>query len=252
MYIMNFHLLSVTVDDSAQAMGARAAADLAHVLNAELAARGEAALIVATGNSQLPFMEALCVRDDLAWDRISIFHMDEYLGMSDAHPASFRRYVREKLIDRVRPRAFYGLQGDATDSAAEIARYTALLQEHQPVAVVMGIGENGHLAFNDPPADFETRAFVHIVELDRACRMQQVGEGHFPNLDATPTHALSLTIHALLQPQRLFVVVPERRKAQAVHDALLGPITPTCPASILRTCAHAHLYLDAEAAALIK
>ena len=233
-------------------MGTRAAADLAQVLNAELTARGEAALIVATGNSQLLFMEALRARGDLAWDRISIFHMDEYLGMSDAHPASFRRYVREKLVDHVHPRAFYGLQGDAADSAVEIARYTALLQEHRPAAVVMGIGENGHLAFNDPPADFETRALVHIVELDHACRMQQVGEGHFQNLDATPTHALSLTIHALLQPQRLFVVVPERRKAQAVHDALLGPITPACPASILRTCAHAHLYLDAEAAALIR
>ena len=119
---MNFNLLSVTVDDTAQEMGKRAAADLAQVLNTELAARGEAALIVATGNSQLPFMQALRARGDLAWDRISIFHMDEYLGMSDAHPASFRRYVREKLVDHVHPRAFYGLQGDAADPAAEVAR----------------------------------------------------------------------------------------------------------------------------------
>jgi glucosamine-6-phosphate deaminase len=246
---MKFDQLTVTIDVSMQEMGARAANDLAAVLNAELASRGEAALIVATGNSQLSFMQALRARTDVAWDRISIFHMDEYLGMSESHTASFRRYVREKLVDHVHPRAFYGLQGDAADAQAEIARYAALLREHRPVAVVMGIGENGHLAFNDPPADFETRELVHIVQLDEACRLQQVGEGHFADLGATPTHALSLTIHALLQPQRLFVVVPESRKARAVHDALRGPVTPLCPASILRTCAHAHLYLDAEAAA---
>lgn len=248
---INSASLTVTIDATAQEMGARAASDLAQTLNKELAARGEAALIVATGNSQLSFMQSLRARSDLRWDRISIFHMDEYLGMHETHSASFRRYVREKLVDHVHPRAFYGLRGDAEDSAAEIARYTALLREHRPAAVVMGIGENGHLAFNDPPADFETRELVHVVQLDEACRLQQVGEGHFASLDATPTHALSLTIHALLQPRRLFVVVPEARKARAVRDALRAPITPDCPASILRTCAHAHLYLDAEAAALL-
>ena len=249
--MIQFDSLRVSTFPSARQLGEQAAADLAEVLNAELAAHGEAALIVATGNSQLQFMQALCMRRDLAWDRISIFHMYEYLGMDESHPASFRRYIREKLVDNVQPRAFYGLQGDAADTHAEIARYTALLKQQRPVACVMGIGENGHLAFNDPPADFETREFVHVVQLDEACRAQQVGEGHFACLDTTPTHALSLTIHALLQPSRLFVVVPEARKARAVRDALRGPISPACPASILRTCAHAHLYLDVESAGLL-
>jgi len=245
---MKFDQLTVTIDSSMHAMGVRAAEDVAAALNSELAAHDETSLIVATGNSQLSFLQALRARADLAWDRIRIFHMDEYLGMSESHPASFRRYVREKLVDHVHPLSFYGLEGDAPDAQAEIARYTSLLQRYRPAAVVMGIGENGHLAFNDPPADFETRELVHIVQLDEACRLQQVGEGHFDRLDTTPTHALSLTIHALLQPKRVFVVVPEARKARAVRDALCGPITPNCPASILRTCAHAHLYLDAEAA----
>lgn len=248
---MKFDQLTVTIGSSMHAMGARAAEDVAGALNAELAVHGETSLIVATGNSQLSFLQALRARTDLAWGRIRIFHMDEYLGMSESHPASFRRYVREKLVDHVHPLSFYGLEGDAPDAQAEIARYTALLQRYRPTVVVMGIGENGHLAFNDPPADFDTRELVHIVQLDEACRLQQVGEGHFDCLDTTPTHALSLTIHALLQPKRVFVVVPEARKARAVHDALCGPITPNCPASILRTCAHAHLYLDAEAAGLL-
>lgn len=248
---MRIDKLTVDVFDSSEALGGAAAAGLAPVLRAELDARGEAALIVATGNSQLHFMQALRARTDLAWERISIFHMDEYLGMPEAHPASFRRYIREKLVDHVHPRAFFGMDGDAPDPAAEIARYSALLEQHRPVACVMGIGENGHLAFNDPPADFDTRALAHVVQLDEACRAQQVGEGHFPDLAAVPTQALSLTIHGLLRPSRLFVVVPESRKAVAVRDALRGPVSPACPASILRTCAHAQLFLDKASAALL-
>jgi glucosamine-6-phosphate deaminase len=168
--------------------------------------------------------------------------------MPETHPASFRRYLREQLVDHVHPRAFFGMRGDAVDVEAEITRYTDLLHCHQPTACVMGIGENGHLAFNDPPADFNTTATVHVVNLDEACRRQQVGEGHFASLDEVPRQALSLTIPALLRPSHLLVVVPEARKAAAVKAALLGPVTPDCPASILRTCAHARLFLDADSA----
>mgnify|MGYP005836994935 CR=1 FL=1 len=243
--------LPVSIFATGAALGARAAADLAGVIAQSVATRGQASIIVATGNSQLDFMRALRQRQDIAWDRVVVFHMDEYLGMTDQHPASFRRYIRENLTDIVRPRAFHGLRGDAPDVAAEIERYAALLRQHPADACVMGIGENGHLAFNDPPADFETRALLHVVTLDEACRRQQVGEGHFATLDDVPSQALTLTVPALLSARRLLVVVPEARKAPAVKAALTGPITPHCPASILRRQAHARLYLDRESSSLL-
>jgi glucosamine-6-phosphate deaminase len=249
---LQYDQMQVTIYDSNEAMGAAAADDLEQILRQAVTERGEAAVILATGNSQLTFLKALRGKQDLPWDKISIFHMDEYLGMSDQHPASFRRFIREKLNEVVQPRAFYGLAGDAADLEAEMARYSELLQAHRPVACVMGIGENGHIAFNDPPADFETGALIHVVSLDERARRQQVGEGHFPNLEAVPRQALSLTVHGLLHPPHLLVVVPESRKAEAVKAALVGPVSPDCPASILRTLAKAKLYLDPEAASLLE
>jgi glucosamine-6-phosphate deaminase len=178
--------------------------------------------------------------------------MDEYLGMSATHPASFRRYLREKLVDVVHPLAFYGVEGDAPDVEAEMARYTALLEQYAPVACVLGIGENGHLAFNDPPADFATPRVIQVVNMAESARRQQVGEGHFATLDDVPLQALTLTIPALLKPPHVLAVVPEARKAAAVRDALEGPVTPHCPASILRTCSHAKLYLDPDSAAILQ
>ena len=251
METMYYDRLAVQAYESNQALGAAAAADLAEILRAEVNARMAAAIIVATGNSQLSFMEALAATADIPWERITVFHMDEYLGMKESHPASFRRYLHEKLVDVVHPHAFYGLVGDAADVPAEMKRYATALKEHQPVACVMGIGENGHLAFNDPPASFDTPEAIHVVALAQTARQQQVGEGHFAALAEVPTHAVTLTIPALLAPAYLLVVVPEARKAAAVKAALEGPVTPDCPASILRTCAHAKLYLDPESAALL-
>jgi glucosamine-6-phosphate deaminase len=169
--------------------------------------------------------------------------------MADDHPASFSRYMQEKLVARVNPKAFYGIRGDHQPAEEEIARYGQLVRDLDPTICVMGIGENGHLAFNDPPADFDTRELIHIVELDEACRAQQVGEGHFATLDDVPTHALTLTVHALLRPDSVIVLAPEGRKAHAVKQALEGPVTPECPASILQTTAKARLYLDGESSA---
>ncbi|HUT18688.1 MAG TPA: glucosamine-6-phosphate deaminase [Anaerolineae bacterium] len=243
--------ISVHVFASGEALGQRAADDLAAILKAAVGEKGEASVILATGNSQLRFMEALRVRQGIPWDQVVVFHMDDYLGMSDRHPASFPRYIREKLVDHVAPRAFYPMRGDAADVEAELARYAALLEEHPPDACVLGIGENGHLAFNDPPADFETKASIHVVELDRRCRMQQVGEGHFATLADVPRQAISLTVPALLSARRVLAVVPEARKAEAVRAALEGPVTPACPASILRTQPQVTMYLDTESAALL-
>jgi glucosamine-6-phosphate deaminase len=178
--------------------------------------------------------------------------MDEYLGISDLHPASFRYVLQKRLVELLHPHAFYGILGDAPDVAAELVRYTALLKDQQPVACIMGIGENGHLAFNDPPANFTSTHTIELVDLVDSCRQQQVGEGHFATIADVPAQALSLTIPALLSPAHVFVIAPEHRKAVAIQAALEGPISPDCPASILRTAAHAQLYLDRDSAALLR
>ena len=243
--------MRVALYETKQALGQAAAADFAAILREELRLQDEAAVIFATGNSQLSFLEALRSETGIAWERVVVFHMDEYLGLPADHSASFRCFIREKISETFHPRMTYGIEGDASDTDAELARYTALLKAHNPVICVMGIGENGHLAFNDPPADFETEKPIHVVTLDETCRHQQVGEGHFPSFDAVPKQALSLTIPALLKPKYVLVLAPESRKAQAVRAALEGPVSEDCPASILRTQGQVKLYLDRDSAALI-
>jgi glucosamine-6-phosphate deaminase len=240
--------MEVGIYDSNAQVGAVAARHLGEILREETATRGEAAIIVATGNSQLSFMEALRREPGIAWERVTIFHMDEYIGMAEEHPASFRRYIREKLAVPVKARQFYGIQGDAVDIEVETERYCRLFEEHQPVACVLGIGENGHLAFNDPPADFSTSRTMQVVTLAESARRQQVGEGHFATLAQVPMQALTLTIPALLAPSHVLGVVPEARKAEAVQRALEGPVTPDCPASILRTRSNVKLFLDRDSA----
>lgn len=241
--------MPVRIYPSNDELGQAAADHLEEILQAALAENREAAIIVATGNSQLSFMKAMSAKtESIAWDRVTVFHMDEYLGISPNHSASFRLYIQQRLTDLVHPRAFLGIEGDAPDLEAELARYTALLREHKPVACVLGIGENGHLAFNDPPADFSTEKRVHVVKLALEARQQQVGEGHFPDLDHVPEKAITLTVPALLEPPHVLAVVPEARKAPAVKQSLEGPVTPDCPASLLRTLDNVTLYLDLESA----
>ena len=230
-----------------------AAAHAAHECLREAARRqGQAAAILASAASQVKFLEVLTGLSDLDWSRVTLFHMDEYLGISDQHPASFRRFLREHVVQKVKPGACHYLAGDALESIQECDRYAGLLQAQPIDLCCLGIGENGHVAFNDPPvADFNDPRAVKIVKLDEACRRQQVGEGAFPNVDAVPQYALTLTIPTLCAAERLLCVVPERRKARSVKDTLRGPIQTTCPASILRRQAHATLYLDAESASLL-
>ncbi len=244
--------MQVYVFASSQEMAEAAAANTARALTEAIEAKGSARVIFATGNSQLGFVSALREHTEIPWDEITAYHMDEYVGMSAEHPASFRRWIRERIEAALHPKEVHYIQGDGEDLEAECRRYEALLREAPIDLVCMGIGENGHLAFNDPPvADFEDPAWVKVVELDEACRVQQVGEGHFPTLEDVPTHAITLTVPALVAPQTLQVVVPERRKADAVRRAIGGPIDTSCPASILRRQAHATLFLDAESASLL-
>lgn len=243
--------LEVTVLPTNEEAGAAAAAVFAAAVNDALRTREEIAVILATGNSQLAFTEAVTAREDIDWSRITVLHMDEYLGMSADHPASFRRWMRENVEEKVDLKALEGVQGDHEPAEEEIARYSRLIEDLDPAVCVMGIGENGHLAFNDPPADFDTPELMRLVEMDEVSRRQQVGEGHFPSLDEAPTHALTMTIPALLRPGTVLVNTPEARKAEIVKAALEGPITPDVPASILRRQPHARLFLDADSAALL-
>ena len=240
--------VNVQIYPDKETIGQVAAEFVAVELNAAIGERGTANLVVATGASQYEFLAALLARTDIEWNRVTAFHLDEYLGIAPDHPASFRRFLHERFFQHVELKAVHLLQGDAPDIQAEITRYSALLAAHPVDVACIGIGENGHLAFNDPPADLTTTAPILLVDLDEACRMQQVGEGHFPDLAAVPPQALSMSIPAILTAHAISCVVPDARKAPAVLCALEGPITPTCPASALRRHHHCRLFLDQAAA----
>jgi glucosamine-6-phosphate deaminase len=246
----NVDAMTVRVHDSDAKLAVDAAGEAAQTIAAAVAANGVANVMFATGNSQLGFLDVLTTRDDVDWARVVGFHMDEYRGISGEHPASFRRYLRERVVDRVHPGGFYFIAGDASDPEAQCRRYAALLGEHPLDLCCLGIGENGHLAFNDPPvADFDDPLDVKVVALDEACRRQQVGEGHFATMADVPVEAITVTIPALLRAGRILANVPDARKRDPVRMALTGPVTAACPASILRTRDHVTLHLDRSSAA---
>ena len=244
--------LDVVVHADQAALAAAAAEQAATELRRTVRARGVAHAMFATGNSQLAFVDTLVRLPDVPWAEVVVFHMDEYVGVDGRHPAGFRRWIRERIAERAHPMVVHYLDGTAPDPQAECDRYAGLLATHPLDLCCLGIGENGHLAFNDPPvADFEDPRDVKIVELDRACREQQVGEGHFPSLEKVPATAMTVTVPALLRARRVIAVVPEERKAPAVRAALTGPVTTSCPASALRTAAGTTLHLDPGSAALL-
>lgn len=241
--------LTVNVYDDKKNLGEAAAGRVTGRLEQVLRERGHANLLLATGASQFEFLEAFRQIDRLDWSGITTFHLDEYVGLSEEHPASFRRYLHERIIDHVQPGQAYFLTGDTGDLQAEIQRYEQLLNAHPIDVACIGIGENGHIAFNDPPvADFEDPHLVKVVQLDEKSRRQQVGEGWFDTLEDVPRQALSLTIPAIMQSRMISCVVPDRRKADAVYDTLYGPVSTECPASILRTHEDTILYLDQHSA----
>lgn len=243
---------SIVVHDDAGTLAPAAADAAAATIAAAVADRGRANVMFASGNSQLAFLDRL-VGLDLPWAHVVAFHMDEYVGIAGDHPASFRRYMRARIADRVPLSRFHYLAGDAPDPTREAARYATLLAEHPLDLCCLGIGENAHLAFNDPPvADFDDPVAAKIVVLDDECRDQQVGEGHFAVRADVPTHAITVTIPTLIGARSVLVVAPESRKARAVAAALQGPVETACPASILQRCAQATVHLDRDSAALLR
>lgn len=247
-----FGHLSVTTLGTEEEFGRAVAQQTAKVLKAKVDASGKARVVLATGNSQLPLMRALREEHRVPWGSITVFHMDEYLGMHPDHSASFHRWIRQNVVEPFNPAAAHYIDGEARDPEQEACRYEELLRAEPLDLVCMGIGENGHLAFNEPyQVDFLDRRWVRVVELDEVSRRQQVSEGHFSTISAVPSKAISLTIPALLAASNVVVSVPEGRKAEAVQAALTGPISESCPASILREQKHAWLFLDSESSALV-
>ncbi len=241
--------LAISIFETNEQLGQAAAQDAAAAIRNAVESRGVANIILATGNSQLTFLTTLRQDPTIQWNKVNVFHMDEYIGLPPGHPASFPRFLKRHLLDYVTPQAFYPVPGDAADGAGACKEYEALLRAHPADLCALGYGENGHLAFNDPPyADFDDPVWVKIVKLDDRSRRQQVGEGHFKSLAEVPTHAMTLTIPALLAAKRVLAIVPEARKAEAVARALCGPIAEDCPGSILRQVAHARLFLDQDSA----
>ena len=251
-YLDKKDCLPLAVYESNEAMGLAAALEAREIIQQALAERNEANLILASGNSQLTFLNELSKLDGIDWSKVHIFHMDEYLGLEPDHPASFPAFLRHHIIDAVHPGAFFPIPGRAEDAEKTCQEYEALLRRHPADLVALGIGESGHLAFNDPPdALFFDPAWVKIVHLPFLARRQQVGEGHFQTLDDVPVRAITLTIPSLLAARHVLCIVPEARKADIVRASLLQPVSEDVPGSILRTIRHVQLYLDRESAAKV-
>ncbi|MEQ2457318.1 glucosamine-6-phosphate deaminase [Flavonifractor hominis] len=244
--------LTVSCQPDRAEMG-RAAAGLVHDRLLWLLGQQEQVnMLFAAAPSQNEFLDALCSFSDVPWQRVNALHMDEYIGLPRQAPQRFGQFLRRAVFDRLPFRTVHYLDGDAPDPEAECARYAALLEQYPLDIACTGIGENGHIAFNDPAvADFHDPKAVKQVALDERCRMQQVHDGCFATLEAVPRHAFTLTVPAILRSGFIVCVVPGRAKAQAVRETLYGPVSEACPASILRTHPQAHLYLEPESAALL-
>lgn len=231
-------------------MSRAAARHAAHRLRDAIRERGDARIIAATGASQFTFLESLTTAPDIDWGRVEMFHLDEYVGLPIEHPASFRKYLIERLINATGLTRYHLLDGEG--DAAAVAEQVGHEISKAPIDLAfVGIGENGHLAFNDPPADFTTETPYLIVTLDEACRRQQVGEGWFRSVADVPRQAISMSVRQILKTREIICIVPDARKAEAVRACVEGDISPVAPASILRTHASTTLYLDRESASLL-
>lgn len=242
--------MKIEVYDSKPELGKAAAIRAGEIIRQAIASRGQAYVIAATGASQFEFLDEL-VRQNLDWSHTVFFHLDEYVGLPATHPASFRRYLRERIVDRVQPQAFHLINGEVEDVWGECRRVGELISRQRVDVAFVGIGENGHLAFNDPPADFETEQPYIVVDLDEACRKQQVGEGWFENIDDVPRQAISMSIQQILKSRSILCIVPDLRKAVAVKNCVELEVSPLRPASILQQHDDAILYLDSKSSSLL-
>jgi glucosamine-6-phosphate deaminase len=233
-----------------KSLASAAAARAATVIRSSIADRGKARIIAATGASQFEFLEALTKVADIDWQRVEMFHLDEYVGLPEAHPASFCKYLRERLINKVGISEYHLLSG--TGDPARVMKKVGDQLQRAPIDIAfVGVGENGHLAFNDPPADFDTQEPYAVVTLDEPCRRQQLNEGWFPTLEEVPKQAISMTISQILKAKEILCIVPDARKAQAVKNCFGAAVSPMAPASALQNHAHTTVYLDAASSSML-
>ena len=243
--------MKITVSENKQALGKLAAQSGIHAIQEALAKKPRIAIILATGASQFEMLENL-TGADIDWSRVTIFHLDEYIGLPEDHKASFRRYLRERVVDKLPSLyRFVGVNGSADDIGNEIERLNRLIHEQEIDVCFAGIGENAHLAFNDPPADFTTTEPFLQVTLDEACRQQQLGEKWFNSLEEVPAQAISMSIQQIMRSGVLILSIPDRRKAQAVKMAFEGPVDNRVPASIVQQHPDCRVFLDTESASLL-
>ena len=242
--------MQLKIFDDKMAMSKGAAEYVASSLRRIIGANGRARIVAATGAAQFDFLDALTSAPGIQWDAVEMFHLDEYVGVSPAHPASFQKFLLDRLINKTGITKHHLL--NPGENPHEVAEKVGRELNSAPIDLsIVGIGENGHLAFNDPPADFETEKPYLIVDLDEACRRQQVGEGWFKSLDEVPRQAISMSVRQILRAKEIVAIVPDSRKAQAVKSCFEGPISPLAPASILRTHSNATIYLDKNSSALL-
>lgn len=244
--------MKVEILSSKQELGKSAADKGAEFLCAALAEKPEVSIIVATGASQFEMMETLVSKPEIDWSRVTVFHLDEYIGLPDTHPASFRKYLRERFVSRL-PKLgkFVEIDGTENGVASELTRLNALISSREIDVCFAGIGENCHLAFNDPPADFDTDEPFIVVTLDEACRRQQLGEGWFPTFEDVPAKAISMSIKQIFKSKAIVLSIPDLRKAEAVKACIEGPVSNLHPASILQKHGNCHVFLETASASLL-
>jgi glucosamine-6-phosphate deaminase len=239
--------MEIIVSDNAKTLGKTAGTKAEEILIRTIREKGSANLIVATGTSQFETLNHLISGQQIEWEKVTMFHLDEYIGLSETHPASFRKYLKERFISKVSIKKYYLVDGEA-DPVLECERLSALIRHHPIDLALVGIGENGHLAFNDPPADFATDKPYIVVELDDMCRRQQMGEGWFASIDEVPRQAISMSIRQIMKSKEIICSVPDKRKATAVKNTIEEKVGNMFPASILRDHPYCYLYLDSASA----
>ncbi len=244
--------MKIHVDSTAEQMGNRAAQETARRIRAAVQANGVCRILLSTGASQFEMLDALTKMEDIPWNQVVMFHLDEYVGMPMTHPASFRKYLKERFIDKVHPGAYFFVNGEG-DIQKNIETLTQEIRKAPIDVALVGIGENGHIAFNDPPADFETHEAYIVVNLDERCKKQQLGEGWFATMADVPNQAISMTVYQIMQSKAILSVVPGLRKAQAIQNTLEAPqVTNRIPATKLREHSDWELFLDSDSASLAK
>ena len=241
--------MEIVISNSKSELGAEAAMNGARLIREAIQANGAANIIVATGASQFEMLNEL-IKQDVDWSKVTAFHLDEYIGIPETHPASFRKYLKERFTEKVSLLNFHYVDGES-DPEAECRRLGEIISKHSIDVAFVGIGENGHLAFNDPPADFETEEPFIVVSLDEKCRRQQWGEGWFPSLNDVPEQAISMSVKQIMKSKAIICSVPDVRKAEAVKGSLEGVVTPLIPASIMQEHVAAWIYLDKDSASLL-